>query len=410
MIDPEAAGGEPVSTVRDRGELTAFPRLTPEQIDRLRPAARCVEMAAGDVLFSEGERDFDFFVVLSGSVEIVEHSGGEPERVAIHEPGEFTGDIDMLTGRGALVTGVMHEAGEVLRLPQEKLQKVVAGDPELGEIFLQAFLMRRTLLLEEGFVGLRIVGSRYSKDTNRLRQFAGRNRIPATWLDLERDPGADRLLESFGVAPEETPVVIVRGERILRNPSNEELGKVMGLAAAVVTDRLYDLVVVGAGSAGLAAAVYGASEGLETIVLDGVATGGQAGTSSRIENYLGFPSGVSGDELASRASIQAEKFGARISVPATAVGGGSSPRRCSSSSAPRRAPAGSPTASPSTVAASSAPALRSAAPTSNRPAGGGCAAGRSCSRPRCPASSPRGTCAATRSSGWSRPWPTARSR
>jgi len=214
-----------------------------------------------------------------------------------------------------LRTAVVREPGEVLVVPVERLRALVTHDTVLGDIVLHAYLLRREMLigLEAGF---QIVGSRYSPDTRRLREFAARNRLSHRWIDLEDDEEAEALLKGLGVAPEETPVVIWRGNEVLRNPSNEELAETIGLRERSVAEDVWDLLVVGTGPAGLAAAVYGASEGLGTVALDAVATGGQAGTSPKIENYLGFPSGISGAELAARAEIQAEKFGARISVPA----------------------------------------------------------------------------------------------
>jgi thioredoxin reductase (NADPH) len=200
----------------------------------------------------------------------------------------------------------------------ERLRELVSQDPALGDLVLRAYLIRRSILIELG-VGLRIIGSRFSPDTKRLLEFAARNLLPHRWIDLERDREAEELLSQLGVKPEDTPVVIWRGEQVLRNPSNPELARSIGLRDPSSVPISCDLVVVGAGPAGLAAAVYGASEGLTTVVLDGVATGGQAGTSSRIENYLGFPSGISGSELAGRAVLQAEKFGASINVPAEAT-------------------------------------------------------------------------------------------
>jgi thioredoxin reductase (NADPH) len=212
---------------------------------------------------------------------------------------------------------VVREPGEVLVVPVSRLRKLVVNDPKLGDLILRAYLIRRSLLIGLG-AGFRIVGSRYSADARRIREFAARNRLPHRWIDLEEDADAEELLRELGVAPEETPVVILRGERVLRNPSNAELARAIGMPVPGPRETICDLVVVGAGPAGLAAGVYGASEGLQTVVLDAVATGGQAGTSTRIENYLGFPSGISGAELADRAVIQAEKFGASISVPAEA--------------------------------------------------------------------------------------------
>jgi thioredoxin reductase (NADPH) len=295
----------------------AYPRLSRTQIDALRRWGQVRSIASGDALFQEGDRGFSFFVVLEGAVEIVEQSRGTPHQVAVHQPGEFTGDVDMLSGRAALVTGRAAADGQVLELTTAALRQAVDALPGIGEIVLKAFLTRRTLLLSDGFEGIKIVGSRFSPDAHRLRDFATRNAIPFTWIDLESDEQAETLLRQFGVPPSATPVVIGREGRYLTNPTVEELGRCAGLEAAIDPAELHDLIVVGAGPAGLAAAVYAASEGLDVLVIERIATGGQAGTSSRIENYLGFPLGISGSELMGNALLQAQKFGARITVPGT---------------------------------------------------------------------------------------------
>ncbi|HST42832.1 MAG TPA: FAD-dependent oxidoreductase [Conexibacter sp.] len=299
----------------------AYPRLSAEQIELFAraPGAARRRADAGEVLYREGDRDVDFFVVLDGTIAAVEGLGSRDERtVGVHGAGRFLGELSLVTGEAAFLSAVVRVPGEVLRVPVEQVRELVTQDVAIGDLILRAFLLRRSLLVGLG-AGLRIVGSRYSPDTRRLRQFAARNRLPHSWIDLERDAAAERLLRELGIGPEETPVVIWHGERVLRNPSNEELAEAIGLRAPVVPGELCDLAVVGAGPAGLAAAVYGASEGLDTIALDSVATGGQASTSSRIENYLGFPAGVTGAELAERATLQARKFGARVTVPARAV-------------------------------------------------------------------------------------------
>jgi thioredoxin reductase (NADPH) len=272
-------------------------------------------IASGDLLFKEGDRGFSFYVILNGAVEIVEESRGTPHVVTVHLPGEFTGDVDTLSGRAALVTARATAPGEVLELSAAALRQAVDALPEVGEIVLKAFLTRRTLLLSEGFEGIKIVGSRFSPDAHRLRDFATRNAIPFTWIDLEADEQAEALLRQFGVPPSATPVVIGREGRYLANPSVADLGRCAGLEAAIDPAEVHDLLVVGAGPAGLAAAVYAASEGLDVIVVERIAAGGQAGTSSRIENYLGFPAGITGAELMRNALLQAQKFGARITVP-----------------------------------------------------------------------------------------------
>src|ERR1700688_3039774 len=295
----------------------AFPRLSRTQIDALRRWGQVRSIAPGDVLFKEGDRGFSFFVVLEGAVEIVEQSRGTPHEVTVHQPGEFTGDVDTLSGRAALVTARAAAPGQLLELTAAALRQAVDALPEIGEIVLKAFLTRRTLLLSDGFEGIKIVGSRFSPDAHRLRDFATRNAIPFTWLDLESDEQAETLLRQFDVPASATPVVIGREGRYLANPTVAELGHCAGLEATIDPSELHDLIVVGAGPAGLAAAVYAASEGLDVLVVERIATGCQAGTSSRIENYLGFPLGVSGPELMRNALLQAQKFGARITVPGT---------------------------------------------------------------------------------------------
>jgi thioredoxin reductase (NADPH) len=296
----------------------AFPRLSDAQIAALDAQGQRRPIQPGEVLFAEGDRDVGFFVVLAGRVASVEGHGTPEERViAVHGPGRFLGELSLLTGEGAWYSAVALDAGEVLAVPVARLRDLVARDPAFGDLVLRAYLLRRSILIGLG-AGLRIVGSKYSPDTRRVRDFAARNRLPYRWLDLEADPSAEALLAEFGVAPQDTPVVIVHG-RLLRNPSNAELAAAIGLPAPSEPQASCDMLVVGSGPAGLSAAVYGASEGMRVIVLDATAAGGQAGTSSQIENYLGFPSGISGAELAERALLQAQKFGARFAVPAEAT-------------------------------------------------------------------------------------------
>jgi thioredoxin reductase (NADPH) len=296
----------------------AFPRLSDAQIAALDAQGRRRSTRPGDVLFAEGDRECDFFVVLAGKAASVEGHGTPEERViAVHGPSRFLGELSLLTGEGAYYSAVALDAGEVLAVPVARLRELVARDPAFGDLVLRAYLLRRSILIGLG-AGLRIVGSKYSPDTRRVRDFAARNRLPYRWLDLEADPSAEALLAEFGVTPQDTPVVIVHG-RLLRNPSNAELAAAIGLPAPSEPQASCDLLVIGSGPAGLSAAVYGASEGMRVIVLDATAAGGQAGTSSRIENYLGFPSGISGAELAERALLQAQKFGARFAVPAEAT-------------------------------------------------------------------------------------------
>jgi thioredoxin reductase (NADPH) len=300
----------------------AFPKLDETQIAEL---ARCAGASPkryhdGETLFKVGDRDFKFFIVKSGAVEIVDHTDEPPRIVTVHAPGEFTGDVSHLTGSASVVSAVARGDCEVYEVSAEGLRKVLNGCPDLSDIILQAFIARRQLLREPGnFTGLRVIGSRYSKDTFRIREFLSKNRVPFTWLDLESNPEVSQLLKQFGLSEADTPAVACGKMLLLRNPSNRELADVIGIRRPL-EQAVYDLVVVGAGPAGLAAAVYGASEGLSTVVLERTAPGGQAGSSMRIENYLGFPTGITGSELADRAVLQASKFGAILTVPTPVTG------------------------------------------------------------------------------------------
>jgi thioredoxin reductase (NADPH) len=296
----------------------AHPRLRPEQIESLRTQGERRQFRRGDVLFRAGEEYHHFFVILAGRIAVVEDCEERRRIIAVHGPGRFLGELSLLIGQTAFYTAVACENSEVLAVPVERFRRLITLDPALGELVLRACLGRRSILIGMG-AGFKIVGSRYSPDTRRLREFAARNRLPHVWIDPEEDETIERLLRELHVAPEDTPVVIWHGRRVLRNPSNAELARIIGLHQPELREAAFDIVVVGAGPAGLAAAVYGASEGLDTVTIDAVATGGQAGTASKIENYLGFPWGISGAELADRATIQAEKFGARVRLPAEAV-------------------------------------------------------------------------------------------
>lgn len=310
-----AEAAPPIETPDPYG---AFPRLSRRHIDALAREGERRVTRPGQVLCAVGDRGCDFFVVLTGRVATVEDYGGAGERLLqVHGPGRFLGDLGLLTGTPALVSSVVRDEGEVLAVPVPRLLERVGQDLALGDLILRAYLARRSMLIERG-IGLQIVGSRYSQDARRLREFAARSRLPHRYGELEEDNEAEALLRGLGVRPEDTPVVIWHGQ-VLRNPTNAELARAVGLPVPRRHEAVRDLVVVGAGPAGLAAAVYGASEGLDILTLDAIATGGQAGTASRIENYLGFPAGISGAELAERSAVQAEKFGAHLSVPAEAV-------------------------------------------------------------------------------------------
>lgn len=297
----------------------AFPTLTAEQVERLRAYGHERAVRAGDVLFREGDERYDFVVILDGLVDIVDGLGREPRIVATHGPGRFLGELNLFTGQAVYLSAVTRGDGRVLAVAPERMDEVVSGDQALGNLILQAFLLRRAILQDLG-AGLRIIGSRFSPEALALREFAVRNRLPHTWVDLEVEADAEVLLRSLAVEADETPVVLT-GASVLRNPTVAQLARAIGLGrpAGEADGEVHDLLVVGAGPAGLAAGVYGASEGLDTLVLDAVAAGGQAGTSTRIENYLGFPAGVSGSDLAQGAVVQAGRLGARIVVPRQAV-------------------------------------------------------------------------------------------
>jgi thioredoxin reductase (NADPH) len=296
----------------------AFPRLDEGQVARFRADGVVRSVEPGEVLFRAGDAEYDFFVLESGVVVVVLGYGGENRVVGIHGRHRFLGELNLLTDAPSLVTAVVRDAGEVIQMKCTRMVEIASKDENLSNMMLRAFLERRSRLIDLG-AGVKLVGSRFSTNTQRLREFLVRNRTPYHWVDLEDDPESDALLEALGVEPAETPVV-VWGRGILRNPSIAELAAKLGLGARGTPPPMCDLLIVGGGPAGLAAAVYGASEGLDTQALDAVAFGGQAGTSSRLENYLGFPAGISGGELANRFALQAKRFGARLVVPAKAVG------------------------------------------------------------------------------------------
>jgi thioredoxin reductase (NADPH) len=295
----------------------AFPRLNDDQRARLLAAGDMRKVVPGEVLFKDGDDSYDFFVVESGAIAIVRGLGDEDHVIAVHGQHRFLGELNLLTGGRVYLSAVVRDAGEVIQVPLANLRRLVADDEELSNLILRAFMARRSILIEVGG-GVRVIGSRYSLDARRLREFLARNRVPYHWVDLEEDEEAERSLRALGVEPGATPVV-AGGQGVLRDPSNAEVAEMLGLGARGAPPPLCDLVVVGGGPAGLSAALYGASEGLDTQAIDAVAFGGQASTSARIENYLGFPTGISGSELTARASLQAGRFGARLMVPAEAM-------------------------------------------------------------------------------------------
>jgi thioredoxin reductase (NADPH) len=302
-------------------DAIAFPKLDEAQMAKLGHYAGVApkKLRAGEALFQCGDRDSNFFVIKSGEVELVDDTGEKSKVVRVLGPGEFTGDVGHLTGNPKVVSGIARTECEVYEISDKALREILNQDPQLSDLILQAFIARRQLMREMGeFVGLRVIGSRYSRDTFRIRDFLTKNRVLFTWLDLEGDPAVAQVLQQFGVTEADTPVVACAHRLLLRNPSNRELAEAIGIRRPL-EHTVYDLAIVGSGPAGLAAAVYGASEGLTTVVLERVAPGGQAGSSMRIENYLGFPTGITGGELADRAVLQADKFGARISIPTPVI-------------------------------------------------------------------------------------------
>jgi len=291
-----------------------FPVLTPAQIDRIRPLGRSRSVHRGELLFEPNDTAVPFFVLLSGRLEIVQPTLDGERAVTTHGPGGFTGEMTMISGQRCLVRGRVTEPGEFLELSREAMLALVARDAELSEILMRAFILRRLELVREGYGNVILMGSRHSAQTLRLREFFSRNGHPYTYIDLDTDRTAQELLDRFEVKASEVPVLICNGRTVLRNPSIQKVADCLGFNVSIDNTHVRDLIIVGAGPAGLAAAVYAASEGLNVLMIETQSPGGQAGSSSKIENYLGFPMGVSGMELAARATTQAQKFGANIMI------------------------------------------------------------------------------------------------
>lgn len=303
--------GAPLS---ERRTDHVFPRLTPAQIARLEAQGKVRDVEAGDVLLHAGDPNAGFFVVKSGAIEAVSTMHGAEERIAEHGPGAFSGEVNSIAGRPAFVTVRVTQPGQVIHVDREHLLAIVQTDAELSAILLRAFILRRVKLIAGGFGAVVLVGSSHSPGTLRLKEFLTRNGQPHDYVDLDRDAAAQDLLDRFNVSVDDVPVAICHGEMVLRNPTNQQLADCLGMNESIDRSAVRDVVVIGAGPAGLAAAVYGASEGLDVLVVEAHAPGGQAGSSSRIENYLGFPTGISGQDLAARASNQAQKFGAEFLI------------------------------------------------------------------------------------------------
>jgi thioredoxin reductase (NADPH) len=297
-----------------RDDVQLFPKLTPAQIDRVAVHGRRRSMAVGDALIRVGDSNVPLFVIMSGAVNVVRSVNGKEELLTVHTAGSFTGEVNALTGRPALATIRCAEPGAVIELDHGHVHAIVQTDPELGEILLRAFILRRVEMVKQGFGDVVLVGSNHSAGTLRIKEFLSGNAHPYTYVDLDTDQGIQALFDRFHVGLGDIPFTICRGEVVLRDPTNQQLADCLGLNETVDRTTVRDVVVIGAGPAGLAAAVYAASEGLDVLVLEANAPGGQAGTSSRIENYLGFPTGISGQDLAARAFTQAQKFGAQLLI------------------------------------------------------------------------------------------------
>jgi len=307
MVNPAV----PPSPLQDE---RAFPTLTPDQIARMALHGRRRSVGAGDVVLEAGQVPGSSFIVIKGRLDAVQSVAGAERLVVSNGPSQFTGETTLLSGRRSLVTLRAAAPTEVIEVDRKDLLKMIQTDSELSEILLKAFLLRRVYLIARGFGDVVLVGSNFCQATLRVKEFLTRNGHPYQFVDLDHDAEAQDLLDRFGVQQSEVPVLICRGTAVLRNPKNEQIAECLGFNEAIDPERLRDVLVVGAGPAGLAAAVYGASEGLDVLVLEADAPGGQAGSSSKIENYLGFPTGISGQELSGRALAQAEKFGATLMV------------------------------------------------------------------------------------------------
>ena len=297
-----------------------FPKLTAAQIARLDAHGRRRPLVEGDVLVRVGDRDVPFFVVLSGELQVRRPSGATEMLIVAHRAGHFSGEAIMFTGRRSMTTMRVSEPGEAIELTHEQLLAVVQTDAELSEILMRAFILRRVELIARGLGDVVVIGSAHCAGTLRVKEFLTRNGHPFAYLDLDRDSDAQEMLDRLHVTDADVPVLICRGDAVLRNPSNQQIADCLGFNDSIDRTHVRDLLIVGGGPAGLAAAVYGASEGLDVLVLESNVPGGQAGSSSRIENYLGFPTGISGQELTGRAYAQAQKFGAQVMIAKGATG------------------------------------------------------------------------------------------
>jgi thioredoxin reductase (NADPH) len=304
----------PIALTLPSGVERMFPTLTPAQVERIAAHGHVRPIRAGEVLVEPGQQIVPFFVVRAGEIEIVRPSGATETLVVVYEPGQFTGEVNMLSGRPAMLRVRARESGEVIEVDRERLLALVQTDSELSELILRAFIVRRVELIAHGLGDVVLIGSNHCSETLRVKEFLTRNGHPYSYIDLDRDADVQDLLDRFHISPADVPVLICRGEVVLRSPTNQQIADCLGFNEAIDQTQNRDVVIVGAGPAGLAAAVYAASEGLDVLVLETNSPGGQAGSSSKIENYLGFPTGISGQALAGRAYNQAQKFGAQVII------------------------------------------------------------------------------------------------
>ena len=323
MIDDSSAAPEAALDPSDPYSRVAqiYPRLSQDMAARVSGYGQVETLPAGTLVFERGQRSVDFFLVLEGSIEIFDPDvRGREHVITVHGSRQFTGELDLFNDRMILVSGRAGPNSRVVRVPRAAFRRLVTGEPDIAEILMRAFILRRGGFIVHSEGGVVLIGPAHAGSTLRLQRFMTRNGYPHRLLDTEVDPDAGGFLECFSIPPEQMPVVVLAGEQALRNPTTGALADALGLTETIDPDRVYHVAIVGAGPAGLAAAVYAASEGLQTIVIEGMAAGGQAGTSSKIENYLGFPTGISGQALAGRAQIQAQKFGARLAISRNVVG------------------------------------------------------------------------------------------
>lgn len=302
-------------------EAQIFPRLSEEMAKRLAAYGQEQKLPKSTLVFERGQRSVDFFLVLDGSIEIFDTDDqGQPNVLTVHSERQFTGELDLFNERAILVSGRTGLDSRVIRIGRADFRRLVIGEPDIGEIMMRAFILRHVGLVMHGQGGVILIGPGHAAETLHLQRFLTRNAYPHRLLDTETNADASGFLSHFEIASSQLPVVILANERVLRNPSVPSLADELGLTEAIDQGRIHKLAIIGGGPAGLAAAVYAASEGLDTIVVEGVAPGGQAGTSSKIENYLGFPTGISGQALAGRAQVQAQKFGARLAISRNVAG------------------------------------------------------------------------------------------